>query len=199
MGLVLALVSATLVVVLAVVFLGGTSSGAGTYRGSSPPDGYQLPPFDLRDENGVAVRSKALRGNVVLVTFLDTQCTDACPIVAGLIARALDELPDDKRAEVVALGISLDPVEDTHASVDEFLARHDARGRLHYLTSSLAEMKPVWNAFAVLPTVRTGDDSLHSIPVEIYDRSGVWRSTLNVGADLTQRNLLHDLRVALAS
>jgi cytochrome oxidase Cu insertion factor (SCO1/SenC/PrrC family) len=199
LGLSLALASVTLVMVLAVVFLGGTSSSDSTYRGSRPPDGHSLPQFVLRDENGIEVRSDALQGKVVLVTFLDTQCTDACPIVAGLIARSLDDLSDEKRADVIALGISVDPNEDTKPSVDRFLEQHDARGRLHYLTSPLPTMEPVWDAFAVLPTVRTGDDSLHSVPVEIYDRAGIWRSTLNVGADLTRRNLVHDLGVALGS
>jgi cytochrome oxidase Cu insertion factor (SCO1/SenC/PrrC family) len=199
LGLSLGLASVTLVMVLAVVFLGGTSSSDTTYRGSHPPDGYSLPPFALRDENGIEVRSDALHGKVVLLTFLDTQCTDACPIVAGLIARSLDDLSDEKRADVVALGISVDPDEDNRASVDRFLEQHDARGRLHYLTSPVAVMEPIWGAFAVVPTLATGDDSLHSIPVEIYDRAGAWRSTLNVGADLTQRNLVHDLGVALRS
>jgi len=35
--------------------------------------------------------------------------------------------------------------------------------------------------------------------VRIYDRDGVWVSTLHAGADLTTENLVHDVRVALAS
>jgi protein SCO1/2 len=198
LGLSLGLASVTLTMVLAVVFLGGSGSSGATYRGSRPPDGYFLPPFLLRDELGTEVRSESLRGKVVVVTFLDTQCTDACPVVAGVVAQSLGELSEDERADVVALGISVDPNEDTAASVAAFLTRHQARGRLRYLTGPVQEMETVWKAFAILPTVRTGDDSLHSVPVEIYDRAGVWRSTLNAGAGLTQRNLSHDLRVALA-
>jgi len=32
--------------------------------------------------------------------------------------------------------------------------------------------------------------------VRIYDASGVWVSTLHAGVDLTDENLIHDLRVA---
>jgi protein SCO1/2 len=196
-GLGVAVLVASAVVVVGVVLAGGSSSsGSGAYRGSKPPEGIELPAFSLVDEDGRTVASETLRGKAVVVTFLDAQCTDACPIVAGELARAIDELPADEREQVVVLGISTDPAEDTPAVVDAFLARHRATGRLHYLTAPQAQMEPVWDAFHILPTARTGDDSLHSIPVQIYDRSGEWRSTLTVGADLTRRNLIHDVRVA---
>lgn len=196
-GLGVAVLVASAVVIVGVVLAGGSGSdGGGEYRGSRPPEGIELPAFSLVDDDGKTVSSEELRGKAVVVTFLDAQCTDACPIVAGELARAIDELPADEREQVVVLGLSTDPAEDTPAVVDAFLARHRATGRLHYLTAPQAEMEPVWDAFHILPTARTGDDSLHSIPVQIYDRSGEWRSTLTVGADLTRRNLIHDVRIA---
>ncbi|MGL6280194.1 MAG: SCO family protein [Gaiella sp.] len=190
-----------LVAILAVAFTGGSQAEvageAAPYVGSRPPDGIELPSFALRDERGAVVRSDELRGSVVVVTFLDAQCTDACPIVGGELARAVDALAPEERARVAVLGISTDPAEDTPAEVDAFLRRHRAVGRLRYLTAPQREMEPVWKAFAILPTAESGDDSLHSIPIRIYGADGVWRSTLNVGVDLTRRNLLHDVRLAL--
>ena len=193
-GLGLAVLVASGILVAAVMLTGGGAAAA--FRGSRPPEGILLPSFSLNDEEGATVRSADLRGKAVVVTFLDAQCTDACPIVAGELARAIDELPADERAKVVVLGISTDPAEDTPEVVDAFLARHGATGRLSYLTAPQEAMEPVWDAFKILPTARTGDDSLHSIPVQIYDTAGEWRSTLTVGADLTRRNLLHDVRLA---
>lgn len=190
-----------LVAVVAVVALGGegeTVAAPSPYAGSRPPEGRTLPSFSLRDEAGRTVRSDDLRGSVVLVTFLDTQCTDACPIVAGELARAVDALAPAERERVRVLGISVDPAEDTPAAVAAFLSTHRARGRLSYLTAPEARLEPLWQAFAILPTARSGDDSLHSIPVQVYDPSGEWRSTLTTGATLTRRNVLHDVRLALA-
>jgi protein SCO1/2 len=132
-----------------------------------------------------------------VVTFLDAQCTDACPIAGGELARAVDALSAEERAQVAVLGISTDPAEDTPVAVGEYLRRHRAVGRIRYLTAPQAQMEPIWDAFNILPTAETGDDSLHSIPIQIYDRDGIWRSTLNVGVDLSRRNLLHDIRLAL--
>jgi len=186
-----------LMLVLAVVFFGGSSAST-AYRGSRPPARISLPPFTLYDQNGDQVRSEDLAGKVVVATFLDAQCADACPVAAGILAQTVDLLSADERANVVVLGFSVDPAEDTPTAVNRFLAQHRATGKLRYLTAPEPVMEPVWDAFKVLPTVRTGSDSLHSIPVEVYDRDGIWRSTFNVGADLTARNLAHDIRVAEA-
>lgn len=193
----LAIVFATvsLMLVLSVVFFGGSSAST-TYVGSRPPADISLPSFTLYDQNGVQVRSEDVAGKVVVVTFLDAQCTDACPIVAGVVAKAVDLLSAGERANVAVLGISVDPREDTPAAVERFLAQHQATGKLRYLTAPEPVMESLWDAFKVLPTARSGSDSLHSIPVEIYDQDGIWRSTLNVGADLTARNLAHDIKVA---
>jgi len=169
------------------------------FRGSPPPAGIRLPAFALPDDSGGRVSSARLQGKVVLVTFLDTQCREACPLIAGHVGRALSLLPDDLRGDVVALAISTDPAEDTPEAVDEFLRRHRVRGRLRYLVAPESEMRAVWSAFAVLPSLDTGDDDTHSAPVRIYDRRGEWVSTQHAGADLTPENLAHDLRLAVES
>jgi protein SCO1/2 len=188
-------VTVSLMLVLSVVFFGGSSAST-TYRGSRPPAKLSLPTFTLVDENGAQVRSEDFAGKAVVVTFLDAQCTDACPIVGGIVAQAVDLLSAEERANVAVLGISVDPAEDTPTAVKQFLAQHHATGKLSYLTAPEPVMEPLWKDFKVLPTVRTGDDSLHSIPVQIYDKEGIWRSTLNVNVDLTARNLAHDIRIA---
>jgi protein SCO1 len=187
-----------LAAIVAVVVVAGDGDEQAAYLGSRPPDGIELPAFTLADESGATVRSEDLRGKVVLVTFLDAQCTDACPIVAGELARGVDALTEEERARVIAVGISTDPLEDTPSAVAAFLARHRASGRVRYLTAPQSEMEAVWDAFKILPTARTGDDSLHSVPVQVYDADGIWRSSLNAGVDLDRRTLLHDVRVALA-
>jgi protein SCO1 len=169
---------------------------AAEYRGSRPPDGITLPAFRLRDQDGRMVSSQELRGKAVAVTFLDSRCTEACPIIAAQIGQALRTL-GDSRAEAVA--ITVDPVGDTPKRIDVFLRRYRAQHELRYLDGSLAELRPVWKAFFVLPAADTGSPNIHSAPVRIYDTEGRWRSTLSSGADLTTANLAHDLREAGAS
>lgn len=60
-------------------------------------------------------------------------------------------------------------------------------------------MRRVWSAFKTLSSLESGQDTVHSAPVRIYDRTGVWVTTLHAGADLTEANLVHDIRVALGT
>jgi protein SCO1 len=193
----LALVSAALAATLAIVavlVLTGGGDGA-DFRGSEPPDGLALPAFSLRDDEGRVVRSGELRDKAVAVTFLDTRCTEACPIIAAQVGQAVRAL-GDHASHVEALAISVDPLRDTPAEVDAFLQRYRAKGALRYLNGSVAELRPVWKAFAVAAAHDTGNPNMHSAPVRIFDRRGQWRSTLHPGVDLTPQSLAHDLRVA---
>ena len=195
-----------LAVVLAVVLAGTATAtvlvsrdrnGGSALAGSRPPGGEALPAFRLQDQHGNIVDSRALAGRAVLVTFLDSQCRDACPIVALQVSEALSLLGPDERAQVIAIAISTDPTGDTPASARSFLRRQRADAELRYLLGNEAELRPVWGKFQILSSFDSGDDELHSVPVRLFDREGVWRSTLHVGSDLTPETLAHDLRALL--
>ena len=189
---------AALVVVVAVaigivLFLGRDGE---SFRGSRPPEGIELPAFSLRDAEGNRVASADLDGKVLLITFLDTKCTEACPIIGEQLRQGLARLDDGERQGTVAIAISVHPEDDTPEAVREFLRRHRIEGTLRYLIGSEAELRPVWRAFQVLPALDTGSSDIHSAPVRVYDRAGTWVSTLHSGADLTPENLAHDVRTA---
>lgn len=188
---------------LAVLVSGGGSEagsgGEGPYRGSEPPVRMTLPAFELPSYRGRLVSARELAGRVVLLTLLDSQCTEACPILASVIAGTVDRLSSEERAQVRALAITADPAEDTPGSVRHFLAARRAEGRLDYLLGTERELRPLWTQLKVLPSLDTGRDTVHSAPLRIYDRDGVWVATLHAGVDLSEENLLHDIRAALAA
>jgi cytochrome oxidase Cu insertion factor (SCO1/SenC/PrrC family) len=204
-----ALLAATLslAIVLGVGCGGGGSTanemqppGVGAYRGSEPPPGLHLPSFALSDVmTREVVRSADMRGNVVLVTFLDSDCHHQCPIIAGQIGQALERLPASARERTRALVISVNPLVDTRASVKRFLRKHRVLGRLHYLSGSVAALRPVWKDFGVVSAYETGDVDTHSADVRVFDPAGVWVSTQHVGVDLTPANLARDVVTALES
>jgi protein SCO1/2 len=183
----------------AAAFLALASEGeSGGYRGSQPPARIVLPEFALPDHTGAQVSSASLRGRPVLVTFLDSQCDESCPLIASQVSRAVDRLRPEERSDVAPIAISTDPAEDTPASVRAFLARNGALGKLRYLVAPERRLRPIWEDFQIASSLDTGIDTLHSAPVRIFDREGVWVSTLHPGADLTTENLVHDLRAALS-
>jgi protein SCO1/2 len=194
----IAVVVAALLGALAVVlgFVLARDGDEVDFRGSQPPKGIAMPAFTVGAGEGWTVSSENLRGKAVAVTFLDTQCTEACPIVAAQVGEAVRLLGDD-RDRVVAVAFSVDPVGDTPTSIRSFLTRFRARDEVRYVDGTVQELRPVWKGFQILPSADTGNSDMHSAPVRVYDTEGRWRSTLHPGADLTAANLAHDLKAAL--
>ena len=196
------LISLVLAILLAVPFAvlairNARAPSAAPFRGSEPPPGITAPDFALRDHAGRSVRTRDLRGKAVAVTFLDSQCTEACPVIATHVRNALALLAPRERRHVAAVAISTDPRGDTRRSVGAFLRRQRVERNLRYLVGSEAELRPVWRAFQVASSFDTGDSDMHSAPVRVFDRGGEWVSTLHAGADLTAASLAHDLSAAL--
>ena len=180
----------------------GFPSGAGEtarerFRGNEAVPGITMPGFALRDQNGRLVRSTDLRGKAVVLTFLDTKCTEACPIIAGQIAAAWRLLTPSERRAATALAISTDPRDDTRTTIRAFLARHRAESSIRYLVGPVPAMRRVWARFQILSSLESGEAEIHSAPVRIYGTGLAWLATQHAGVDLSPRNLAHDIRVAL--
>ena len=167
------------------------------YRGSLAVVAEPLPDFALRDQDGRLVRTADLRGRVTVLTFLDTRCTESCPIIAAQIARTLDKLGPVDRTRVTAVAISVDPASDTPARIHAFLRRNHAERGLRYLSGPEPLLRPLWREFHILSAVDSGDADTHSAPVRIYGRDGGWLATQRPGSDLSPDNLAHDVRLAL--
>jgi cytochrome oxidase Cu insertion factor (SCO1/SenC/PrrC family) len=202
------LATAVLLPVLAAVIVyslltGGTSSTnlasfppPGRYKGSEPPAQIQMPQFALRDYKGRLIRSRELLRKVTLVTFLDTDCTTKCPIIAAQIGDGLRLLTEEKRQDVVPLAFTVNPASDTPRSVRAFLHRQQAE-QLDFLLGTMKKLRPVWRSFQIVAATETGNADIHSPDVRVFDRRGIWVSTQHAGVDLTPSNLAHDIRVAL--
>jgi protein SCO1 len=199
------LIAVALVVAIVLAARGGErqreASGPppGPYRGSEPPGRNELAPFALVSYRGGRVSSVQLRGKVVALTFLESKCREACPIIAVQAARGVDLLTPAERRQVRAIAISTQPFDDTRKNVRLFLARRHAIGRLDYLIGTERELRPVWRRYHILSALDSGDADTHSASVHIYDRDGVWVSSLHPGIDLTPENFAHDVRRALQS
>jgi protein SCO1 len=187
--------------VAAIAFVLIASGGATTGRSSAPLsnsafDGPLMPPnlhahnFSLVDQNGHRVTLAQDRGHVVVLTFIHSLCHDACPFMVEQIKGALNELPGNGRG-VPAIGISVEPGEDTVKNRRAFLAKHAMTNRLAFVSGSSAALRPVWRAYGIQPVTPKID---HSTFVILIDKRGLER--IGYAADqLTPEDLSHDIRV----
>jgi len=184
---------AAVLIVLAGRDGGGASSAAPSsagYEGALRPPGIPVRDFALRDAQGRETRLAALRGRPVLLTFLYSTCRTACPLTAQQIRGALDQLGTD----TPVLAVSVDPRQDTPARARAFLVKQRVDGRMRFLLGSLAQLAPVWRAYAIQAQSVRAD---HSAYVFVLDRDGR-RCVSWPTQQLTPEGLAHDLRVLLA-
>jgi protein SCO1/2 len=149
--------------------------------------------FSLRDQDGRLVSLRALRGRIVVLSPMYTDCRDSCPLVAQQIRDALGDLPADESEQVTALALSVDPANDSPQSAKSFLLKQRVRGYLDFLVGSRSELRPVWRAYGFSPQT---DRFEHNSYVVLIDRRGRQRVSFPIGF-LTPESLLHDLRVLI--
>jgi protein SCO1/2 len=154
--------------------------------------GAIAPDFTLTDgPSGQVVSLSALRGNVVLVTFLYTACLDVCPLTAEVIRAARDRMGTSAR-DVVFVAVSVDPVGDTPATTRRFVAEHGLDSVLRYLIGSQAALSRVWQEYGIAEAVAT-KDVLHSDAIYLIDRTEHGRVLLH--SDVTPETLATDLGI----
>jgi protein SCO1 len=161
-----------------------------SFDGPTMPPGLRARDFSLTDQAGRRVSLSRDRGHVVILTFIHSLCHAACPFMVEQIKGALNELPGGGRG-VPAIGVSVDPSQDTVARRRAFLAKHEMTGRLAFLSGPLPALRRVWHDYAIEPVTPKVD---HSTFVILIDKRGFER--VGFAADqLTPEGLSHDIRV----
>ena len=140
------------------------------------------------------MRTRDLRGKVVIVTPMYTTCRDTCPLVAQQIRDALRDIGAGQRDQIVPLAISVDPRNDTRDSANRFLDTRRVRGYLDFLIGTESELRPIWRSYGFSEQL---DQREHNAYVVLLDKQGRQRVGFPVDF-LTSEALAHDL-VLLAS
>jgi protein SCO1 len=142
-----------------------------------PPGNVGAPDFALSDQTGRVVSLHTLRGKVIGLTFLNSHCTDLCPIEADQIGRMERGL--SKGAPFVLVVISVAPGTDTPGSVRTFATSHGWIGEWHWLIGTRGVLAPVWSAYTVdaepNPSADNPANVAHSGALYVIDPQGYER------------------------
>lgn len=178
------------------ILLGGPGSAAGhrTSEGGRLPRIGPAADFTLTTQDGERLRLGALRGKVVVVTFVYASCTDTCPILTAKLASLQKPLGDDLGTSVVFLAITVDPERDTPAALRDYAARHGVRPPgWALLTGAPAEIQAVARQYGVYARRGPGGDVDHTFLTSIVDRRGMLRVQY-MGIRFDPAEFLADLR-----
>lgn len=121
-----------------------------TLMSLSPLPVRVAPNFTLVDQAGKSVSLSQFYGKTVLLAFMDSRCTEVCPVEAQEFLRAEKDLGRRARS-VVFIGVNVNPHANSVADVQQFTTQHglSALKNWYFLTGSLAKLIPVWRAYGI--------------------------------------------------
>ena len=84
--------------------------------------------LEVVDQNGRRLRfyTDVLKGRVVLINFVFTNCPDACPMITQKLVQVRNQLVDSVKDDIWFVSISVDPERDTPASMKAFAEKQRA-------------------------------------------------------------------------
>ena len=170
-----------------------TAATIATLEGTAAPD------FGLTDQFGAPLSLSALRGRVVVLTFLYSHCPDICSVTLGkfgIVHRMLGASADD----VAFLAITVDPARDDPAQLRRYLDAQGLTQQTRFLTGDAATLAPVWASYQITvvqgpaasaTAAPEGYEVIHSDRIYLIDRDGCLRSLLR--STVTPQELLVSL------
>lgn len=166
---------------------GAAAHGDAVWKAGTRP----APGFELTDQRGRSVSLASLRGQPLLLTFLDSKCTTLCPIVGhqlGVVERRLGGRP------VRLIIVSVDPA-DTRHTVVVVARKWGWHGHWQWLMGTVAQLAPVWRAYGI-GVQPTATDIAHSMAVYVIDGHGDERAGFLPPLAITR--LVSDVRLLRA-
>lgn len=128
------------------------SSPAGAFNPSIDPGtplrGRPAPAFTLTDQFGRPVSLSQFRGKVVVLAFVDSECTTICPLTTTSMLQAIRMLGTHAPG-IQVVGINANPVATSVADVSAYSAAHGMTNRWDFLTGTNAQLSAVWHQYNV--------------------------------------------------
>lgn len=152
--------------------------------------GEAMTDFMLIDQRGAPVTLQALRGRVVVVTFVYSRCPlpDYCPRVVANLGRLRDRFADRLGRDLALLTVSFDPRYDTPEVLRAYAARYDADvPGWHFLTGTPEAIERVCAAFGIESWPDQGLIT-HTLQTVVLDREGRLAAAVE-GKDFTAGQL----------
>lgn len=137
----------------------------GTSLGAHP-----APDFRLTNQFGEPVSLSQFRGKVVILAFVDSQCTTICPLTTAsmLQARQLLGAAGDK---VQLVGIDANPAATSTADVMAYSRVHGMVNQWDFLTGSIGQLRAAWQAYHVYVQIEAGQVD-HTPALFVIDAEG---------------------------
>jgi protein SCO1 len=151
------------------------------------------PPFTLTSQEGKPVSLADLRGKVVALTFIYTECPDICPLLTQKMVQVQDELGADFGKKIAFVSVTLNPEHDTPEILKDYAQFWGAKPEgWSFLTGSLEAVRDVTRRYGVFFAKQKDGSVEHSQLTTLIDAAGQMRVQY-IGARFDPEEFRRDL------
>jgi len=142
--------------------------------GVSDLPGAQAPGFALTDQRGRLIALSSFRGRAVLLAFMDSRCTEVCPVLAAEFRLAEQDLASNA-SRIAFVGVNVNPMAESVTDVERFTRIHGLSGMTNwfFLTGSTSALRAVWKTYGIEVIVpKNATQTVHADYLFFIDPSG---------------------------
>jgi cytochrome oxidase Cu insertion factor (SCO1/SenC/PrrC family) len=137
--------------------------------GTSLGDGA-APQIRLVNQFGQPMSLSQFHGKVVVLAFVDSECTTVCPLTTVSMTAAR-ELLGAAGDQVQLLGVDANPAATSVRDVMAYSQAHAMVNQWDFLTGSLAQLQAVWRAYHIYVQIQAGQID-HTPALYVIDQRG---------------------------
>jgi cytochrome oxidase Cu insertion factor (SCO1/SenC/PrrC family) len=141
---------------------GSGQPGSGMQAESNPAldtgsslGGVRAPDFWLVNQFGQRMALSQFRGKVVVLAFVDSECTTICPLTTASMVEAR-QLLGAAGSQVQLLGVDANPQATSVSDVMAYSRAHSVVNQWDFLTGSLPQLQAAWRSFHVAVQIERG-------------------------------------------
>ena len=151
--------------------LGRPAQASQNGSGDAALGGTPAPGFTLVDQFGQTHSLSDFHGKVVVLAFIDSRCTDVCPLTAQVLRQSIARL-GARAGQVQLLAVNANPTATSVADVRQWSDQHGMTSDWLFLTGSADQLQPLWAAYHLDVEVAANGDVTHTPAVYLIDRQG---------------------------
>lgn len=155
---------------------------------------YTIPSIQLVRDDGktVDISKEFSDGRAVVLNFIYTTCNEICPLTSEAFAQLQAKL-GNSRNKVHMVSISIDPEQDTPASLKQYAKKYKAKPQWNFYTGTVAASIETQKAFEAYR-----GDKMNHVPVT-YLRAAPDQPWLRIDGFVSPDELLRSYKELVAS
>lgn len=162
--------------------------------GGFPMNGDLAPDFTLTDQFGQTQTLSSLRGQEVVLAFIDSRCKTLCPLTATIMYTAKNQLGASAASKIALVAVNANPAATSVSEVQSWSIEHGMLHQWLFLTGTADQLQAVYHQYNVYDAVSSDGEVTHDPIMFLIDAQGHERLSFetldsNAPSDLTNQEL----------